>query len=94
MGGKRKPLLRRWQQKIINADKVVENQDSSSESYKVPLGTHKTGDEVRRPGAFGRAFRVRKQLSKVKLSSYGHLSHKVVGVLVDMMSDRRDETGH
>ena len=24
------------------------------------------------------AFRVRKQLSKVKLSSYGHLSHKVV----------------
>ena len=35
------------------------------------------------------AFRVRKQLSKVKLSSYGHLSHKVVGVLVDMMSDRR-----
>ena len=89
MGGKRKPLLRRRQQKIINADKVVENQDSSSESYKVPLGTHKTGDEVRRPGAFGRAFRVRKQLSKVKLSSYGHLSHKVVGVLVDMMSDRR-----
>ena len=27
----------------------------------------------------------------MKLSSYGHLSHKVVGVLVDMMSDRRDE---